>query len=139
MQPRCHTPSLPQYLIGHTGQPHWRGHHEVRITGVRDRSQKSPAKCHNLSAPLSIKWDHLPPLGAVQCSRQEALGKTPGTEPCTDEALAKGQPPCHRAIGSNKRWRDQPTLLTSGGLDPSFNEWELVTGIAPFFVFFLRF
>ena len=58
-----------------------REHQEVRSTGVGDRSWRPPAKCHNLSASLSVKWDHLPPLGAVRCSKQEAWRKAVGTGP----------------------------------------------------------
>lgn len=46
-----------------------------------DRSWRLPAKCHNLSASLSVKWDHLPPLGAVRCSKQEAWRKAVGRGP----------------------------------------------------------
>lgn len=53
--------------------------------GSRDRSWKLPAKCHNLSAALSVKWDCLPALGGglepqVHCE-QEVRGKAVGPEP----------------------------------------------------------
>lgn len=58
-----------------------REYQEVRNTGVGDRSWRLPAKCHNLSASLSVKWDHLPPLGTVRCSKQEAWRKAVGGGP----------------------------------------------------------